>query len=90
MKDKITVPNKEDRLLRNKRKKYNNKILKLIKEYLKEYEDFRFIQALTILSVITSMDRFHEESEVTYNRIQNKLVQIKNMQFKIGLDENEH
>ena len=36
------------------------------------------------------MDRFHEESEVTYNRIQNKLVQIKNMQFKIGLDENEH
>lgn len=90
MKNKITVPTNEDRLLRNKRKKYNNKILKLIKDYLKQHDDFRFIQALTILSVVTNMDRFHEESEVTFNRIQNKLVQIKNMEFKIGLNENEH
>ena len=35
------------------------------------------------------MDRYNEESEITYHRIQAKLLQIKNMKFKVGIDEHK-
>ena len=66
---------------------YNNKILKLIRKYLKENKQERFIQALTVLSIVTAIDKFEEDSEITYKRVKNRLEQIKEMKQKIGVNE---
>lgn len=82
MKTHISV--KDDNLSKFKRRKYNNKLLKIVKEFVKE-NDFNFIQALTVLSVVSNIDRYQEESEVTYHRVQHKLQQMKNMKFQAGI-----
>jgi len=85
----MTIKDKE-KSPKYKCKKYNNKIIKLIKDFIKENPEFRFIQVLTLLGVISNMDRYNEESEITYHRIQAKLLQMKNMKFKVGIDEHKH
>ena len=83
----INISSKEDNRIKNKRRKYNNKLLKVLKEYIKENPDFRFIQALTVLSIVSNLDRYNEESEVTFHRVQNRLQQMKNMKFHAGIKE---
>ena len=80
------IEKKEDNLTKFKRRKYNNKLLKILKEYLKEH-DFNFIQSLGILNIISNTDRVHEESEITYHRVQNRLQQMKNMEFHAGIKQ---
>ena len=84
----IQINTKETNKEKAKRRKYNNKLLKIIKEYLKE-NNYNFIQALTVLSVVSNIDRYHEESEITYHRVQNRLQQMKNMKFQAGINERE-
>lgn len=82
----ITISSKEDNKTKARRRKYNNKLIKIVKEYVKEH-DFNFIQALTVLSIVSNIDRYNEDSEVTFHRVQNRLQQIKNMQFHAGVKE---
>lgn len=57
------------------RKEENEKILKLLKDYLEANPDIRFIQALWNLKLIDSkigegiIDRFYEEPNETLKRI---------------------
>lgn len=84
---RIEIPAKENGIQKNKRRKYNNKILKIVKDFLKENPEFKFVQCLFLLGVVTNIDRYDEESEITYKRIINKLTQMKNMKFKAGINE---
>lgn len=56
------------------RKKYNEKLLKRLEEYLSENPEIRFIQALWNLGIIDKandvfVDRYYEEPKVTYKRV---------------------
>lgn len=55
----------------NERKKYNELCLKVLSEYLKNNSDIRFIQALWALGIVDREDRFYEEPETTYSKINN-------------------
>lgn len=56
----------------NNRKQNNLEILKKLKDYLNEYPDTRFIQALWSLHIIDNSDRFYEEPSITLKRVVNK------------------
>lgn len=51
----------------------NIKILNITKQLAYMFPDMRFIQLLTTVDVIISTDQFYEESEVTLNRIKEKI-----------------
>ena len=80
----------QDKPIRFKNKKYNNKIIRVIKDFIKENPEFRFIQIMTLLGIVSNLDRYNEESESTYKRLQARLLQIKNMKFRVGIDEHKH
>lgn len=80
----------QDKPIGFKNKKYNNKIIRVIKDFIKENPEFRFIQIMTLLGIVSNLDRYNEESETTYKRLQARLLQIKNMKFRVGIDEHKH
>lgn len=80
----------QDKPIGFKNKKYNNKIIRAIKDFIKENPEFRFIQIMTLLGIVSNLDRYNEESETTYKRLQARLLQIKNMKFRVGIDEHKH
>lgn len=51
----------------------NIKILKIVKQLAYEFPDMRFIQLLTVVDAILGTDQFYEESEVTLERIKEKI-----------------
>lgn len=51
----------------------NIKILNITKQLAYMFPDMRLIQLLTTVDVILSTDQFYEESEVTLNRIKEKI-----------------
>lgn len=51
----------------------NIKILNITKQLAYMFPDMRFIQLLTIVDAILGTDQFYEESEVTLNRIKEKI-----------------
>lgn len=57
------------------RLKANEKILKILEQYINEHPDMRFIQILWALDIINMEnewlieDRFHEESEKTLEKL---------------------
>lgn len=51
----------------------NIKILNIVEQLVHEFPDMRFIQLLTTVDAILSTDQFYEESEVTLNRIKEKI-----------------
>lgn len=51
----------------------NIKILNITKQLAYMFPDMRFIQLLTTVDAILSTDQFYEESEVTLNRIKEKI-----------------
>ena len=51
----------------------NIKILNITKQLAYMFPDMRFIQLLTTVDVILGTDQFYEESEVTLNRIKEKI-----------------
>ena len=51
----------------------NIKILNITKQLTYMFPDMRFIQLLTTVDVILGTDQFYEESEVTLNRIKEKI-----------------
>jgi len=65
---------KRDKELRIKRRKYNNKILKTLQRVIKEDNGtLRFIQLLWSLDIISAQDRFQEEPDITFTKIQNRI-----------------
>ena len=80
----------QDKPIGFKNRKYNNKIIRVIKDFIKENPEFRFIQIMTLLGIVSNLDRYNEESETTYKRLQARLLQIKNMKFRVGIDEHKH
>lgn len=55
----------------NNRLEYNLKILDLLRDFLKNNPEIRFIQALWILNIISKEDRFYEESKETLKNLRN-------------------
>lgn len=51
----------------------NIKILDITKQFTFMFPDMRFIQLLTTVDAILDTDQFYEESEVTLNRIKEKI-----------------
>lgn len=51
----------------------NIKILNITKQLAYMFLDMRFIQLLTTVDAILGTDQFYEESEVTLNRIKEKI-----------------
>ena len=51
----------------------NIKILDITKQFAYMFPDMRFIQLLTTVDAILGTDQFYEESEVTLNRIKEKI-----------------
>ena len=51
----------------------NIKISNIISQLIYEFPDMRFIQLLTTVDAILGTDQFYEESEVTLNRIKDKI-----------------
>lgn len=51
----------------------NIKILSITKQLAYMFPDMRFIQLLTTVDAILGTDQFYEESEVTLNRIKEKI-----------------
>ena len=51
----------------------NIKILNIVEQLVHEFPDMRFIQLLTVVDAILGTDQFYEESEVTLNRIKEKI-----------------
>ena len=65
---------KRDKELRVKRRKYNNKILKTLQRVIKEDNGtLRFIQLLWSLDIISAQDRFQEEPDITFTKLQNRI-----------------
>lgn len=80
---------KRDKELRNKRRKYNNKILKVLQRQIKEDNGtLRFIQILWSLDIISNNDRFYEESDITYNKINTRLEMNNKMKNNIKYNIN--
>ena len=55
----------------NNRLEYNLEILDLLRDFLKNNPEIRFIQALWILNIISKEDRFYEESKETLKNLRN-------------------
>ena len=51
----------------------NIKISNIISQLIYEFPDMRFIQLLTTVDAILGTDQFYDESEVTLNRIKEKI-----------------
>ena len=51
----------------------NIKISNIISQLIYEFPDMRFIQLLITVDAILGTDQFYEESEVTLNRIKEKI-----------------
>ena len=51
----------------------NIKILNITKQLAYMFPDMRFIQLLMVIDAILGTDQFYEESEVTLNRIKEKI-----------------
>ena len=51
----------------------NIKILDIVKQLVHEFPDMRFIQLLMVIDAVIDTDQFNEESEVTLNRIKEKI-----------------
>ena len=51
----------------------NIKILNIVEQLVHEFPDMRFIKLLTVVDAILGTDQFYEESEVTLNRIKEKI-----------------
>ena len=51
----------------------NIKILNITKQLAYMFPDMRFIQLLTTVDAVIDTDQFNEESEVTLNRIKEKI-----------------
>ena len=51
----------------------NIKILNIVEQLVHEFPDMRFIQLLMVVDVVIDTDQFNEESEVTLNRIKEKI-----------------
>lgn len=51
----------------------NIKILNITKQLAYMFPDMRFIQLLTTIDAILGTDQFYEESEITLNRIKEKI-----------------
>ena len=49
------------------------KILNITKQLAYMFPDMRFIQLLTTVDAILGTDQFYEESEITLNRIKEKI-----------------
>ena len=78
---------KRDKELRTKRRKYNNKILKTLQRVIKEDNGtLRFIQLLWSLDIISAQDRFYEESDITFTKLNNRLEM--NNKMKMNIDNN--
>lgn len=74
--------------LQKQRNKYNRNLLQVLKKYLRENPQLRFTQALHVLSIIDSCDRFHEEPKVTYTRVLNTLQRQKEMKLRMEQNNN--
>lgn len=51
----------------------NIKILNIVEQLIHEFPDMRFIQLLMVVDAVIDTDQFNEESEVTLNRIKEKI-----------------
>ena len=51
----------------------NIKILNIVEQLVHEFPDMRFIQLLMVIDALIDTDQFNEESEVTLNRIKEKI-----------------
>ena len=59
----------------NMRQKYNLEILKKLRDFIEKHPEYRFHQALWAAGLITRdkdlniIDKFYEESEVTFDKL---------------------
>lgn len=60
---------------------YNQRIIELLLQFIKQYPDIRFEQMLEILEKGAPKDTFYEEPQVTYERM------AKNFQSQVRLDK---
>lgn len=51
----------------------NIKILNIVEQLVHEFPNMRFIQLLMVVDAVIDTDQFNEESEVTLNRIKEKI-----------------
>ena len=51
----------------------NIKISNIISQLIYEFPDMRFMQLLMVIDAVIDTDQFNEESEVTLNRIKEKI-----------------
>lgn len=51
----------------------NIKILDITKQFALMFPDMRFMQLLMVIDAVIDTDQFNEESEVTLNRIKEKI-----------------
>ena len=61
----------------------NIKILNITKQLAYMFPDMRFIQLLTTVDAILGNDQFYEESEVTLNRIKEKIEYQQRRYYKL-------
>lgn len=73
----------------DKRHEYNIMIMDIIKEYIDKYPNFRFIQLLWLLNIVNNMDRFQEESKLTYEKIKIAIQRMESMQTNINSTSRE-
>lgn len=55
----------------------NVKISNIISQLIYEFPDIRFMQLLMVIDAVINTDQFNEESEVTLERIKNKIKQLR-------------
>ena len=55
----------------------NVKISNIISQLIYEFPDMRFMQLLMVIDVVIDTDQFNEESNVTLERIKNKIKQLR-------------
>lgn len=60
---------------------YNQRIIELLLQFIKQYPDIRFEQMLEILEKGAPKDTFYEEPQATYERM------AKNFRSREGLDK---
>ena len=55
----------------------NIKILDITKQFAWMFPDMRFMQLLMVIDAVIDTDQFNEESNVTLERIKNKIKQLR-------------
>ena len=55
----------------------NIKISNIISQLIYEFPDMRFMQLLMVIDAVIDTDQFNEESNVTLERIKNKIKQLR-------------